>query len=171
MEAEMSVRCKEWSLLPAEIQSLLESHQRNAPIKLSDIAKRLGLTVLSATLPVGISGEIRPALGEGNFTIKVNRHDDHRRQRFTVAHELAHFLLHRQYIGNGLSDDVLYRSSLSDAKEAQANRLAADILMPMQLVKALEENARTSGVINIVSHLASAFEVSETAMQIRMDNR
>jgi Zn-dependent peptidase ImmA (M78 family) len=167
----MSTRCREWALLSGDVQSLIESYQSAAPIKLAEIAKKLGLKVLSATLPIGISGEIRPALGEGNFTIKVNRHDDHRRQRFTVAHELGHYLLHRKEIGNGLSDDVLYRSSLSDAKEAQANRLAADILMPLTLMKSLEEKARSAGVENIVSYLAEAFEVSEAAMQIRMERK
>ncbi|QBB71014.1 ImmA/IrrE family metallo-endopeptidase [Pseudolysobacter antarcticus] len=165
----MSGRSKEWAKLPPDIQTLIESQQKLAPIKLSEIARLLGIEVRSATLPMGISGEIRPSVGNGKFTIKVNRHDDPKRQRFTVAHELAHFLLHREFIGNGLSDDVLYRSSLSDAKEAQANRLAADIIMPMHLIQVIQTRAHLAGVEDIVLTLAEALNVSTIAMQIRID--
>lgn len=165
----MSEKSKEWERLTPEVRTILESRQKVVPVKLSSIAKDFGLTVLSATLPVGISGEIRPSTDIGSFVIKVNRHDDARRQRFTVAHEMAHFLLHRDYIGNGLSDDALYRSYLSDAKEAQANRLAADILMPRNLIKS--ELARLGGEAteSTVSRLADMFDVSVAAMQIRLD--
>jgi Predicted Zn peptidase len=163
----MSSRSREWAKLSVDVQALIEAQQQSAPIKLSEIARQLGVVVRSATLPVGISGEIRPSVGAGNFTIKVNRHDDPKRQRFTVAHELAHFLLHREYIGNGLSDDVLYRSSLSDTKEAQANRLAADILMPRHLIEELK--IRLLDADDVISDLAEAFNVSTTAMQIRVD--
>ena len=57
------------------------------------------------------------------------------RRRFTIAHEIAHFLLHRDKIGDQLSDDAMYRSSLSSDDERAANRLAADILMPMGLIQ------------------------------------
>ena len=68
------------------------------------------------------------------------------RYRFTLAHELAHWRLHRHlYLrraneqsliptANARPDHVL-RSHSSDPKEVQANRLAACILMPREMVK------------------------------------
>lgn len=160
---------REWENLPAEIRETIQAHQEVYPVKLSTIATALGLSVKAATLPVGISGEIRPSIGNPNkFIIKVNRHDSDRRQRFTVAHEIGHYLLHKDQIGSGIEDDVLYRSSLSDRREAEANRMAADILMPMELIDAALERAEALGIEDVASYLADEFEVSETAMKIRL---
>ena len=160
---------REWSKLDADVKDTIRTFQSEAPVKLSALAREMGLDLKASTLGVGISGEIRPIEGaEDRYLIKVNRHDPARRQRFTVAHEIAHYLLHRDQIGSGLRDDVLYRSSLSDAREAEANRLAADILMPQALVKEWLENARLLRIDDVVSYLADRFEVSEASMKIRL---
>lgn len=158
----------EWQKLDPEVRATIEAHQDSTPVKLSQLARALGVPVKAATLAPGISGEIRPE-GEG-FTIRINRHDPSKRQRFTVAHELAHFLLHADQIeAGGIADDVLYRSTLSDRREAQANRLAADILMPDALVLAGVEEAREIGVGDLVLYLAEGFATSEVAMRIKLD--
>ena len=59
------------------------------------------------------------------------------RQRFTIAHEISHFILHRHLLRSGIQDDVLYRSNQSDKIEWEANALASDILMPAEIVKKL----------------------------------
>jgi Zn-dependent peptidase ImmA (M78 family) len=160
---------REWHSLDPETIGQIRATQDGAPIRLSAIAQALGLKVISTTLPDGISGEIRPdPEAPGQFIIRVNRNDSARRQRFTVAHEIGHFLLHRDEIGNGITDDVLYRSSLSDRREAQANRMAADLLMPQDLVDEWLGNARTLKVDNVIGFLADKFNVSEAAMKIRL---
>lgn len=160
---------KEWNSLDPASRKVIADAQRDFPVKVGEIAKAFGLTVLAATLPAGVSGEIRP-FGV-SYRIKVNRHDSVPRQRFTVAHELAHFLLHRDLIGSGITDDVLYRSALSDYKEAQANRLAADILMPIEAVS--REATKRKGLPDgqVVSELSKVFGVSATAMEIRLGLR
>lgn len=160
---------REWRSLPDDMRETLIEHQTEAPVKLSVLANSLGVTVKAATLPPGISGEIRPDCDrDGRFIIRVNKHDPARRQRFTVAHELAHFLLHKDQIGAGIRDDVLYRSNVSDHREAQANRLAADILMPHQLVDQWMTAANRLGADNVIAYLADRFEVSEASMKIRL---
>jgi hypothetical protein len=156
----------EWNRLDPAVRSLIETFQDAAPVRLPDLARSLGVPVKASTLGPGISGEIRPA-DEGGFVIRVNRHDPPKRQRFTVAHELAHFLLHRDEIGTGIEDDVLYRSNLSDRREQQANRLAADILMPGGLLAEARDAAEEKGVGDIVLYLADLFAVSEAAMRIK----
>lgn len=157
----------EWQNLDEVNRATIADHQDVAPVRLSELAKALGVRVKAATLAPGISGEIRPE--DGGFVIRINRHDPAKRQRFSVAHELAHFLLHSDQIGNGIEDDVLYRSSLSDRREAQANRLAADILMPDDLVRQQVEAAHEKGVGDLVLFLAEEFAVSESAMRIKLD--
>lgn len=160
---------REWHSLDQGILATIQGHQAGAPISLSEIASALGLKVFSTTLPNGISGEIRPdPENAGRYIIKVNRNDSARRQRFTVAHEIGHFLLHRDEIGDGITDDVLYRSTLSDRREAQANRMAADLLMPQNLIDEWMDRARTLKVDNVIGFLADKFNVSEAAMKIRL---
>jgi Zn-dependent peptidase ImmA (M78 family) len=159
----------EWRMIDGETLRKIDQHLEEAPISLSAVAQSLGVKVISAVLPSGISGEIRPDPSTASgFIVRVNKNDPTRRQRFTVAHELAHFILHRDVIGNGVTDDVLYRSTLSDSREAQANRLAADLLMPQELVNTWMERARTLHVEDIVEFLSDKFGVSNSAMKIRL---
>lgn len=157
----------EWDSLDPALRAKIEAFQDAPPIRLPELARALGVPIKAATLGPGISGEIRPDGGEG-FVIRINRHDPAKRQRFTVAHELAHYLLHRSEIGTGIEDDVLYRSELSDRREQQANRLAADILMPGDLLAEAREAAEEKGVGDVVLYLADLFAVSEAAMRIKV---
>lgn len=162
----MSSRSKEWSLLTPEEARIIESYQQDFPVKVSGIAKDLGVSVKAATLEMGISGEIKSH--DDAYLIRVNRHDSKHRQRFTVAHELAHFLLHRDRIGDGIIDDILYRSALSDTLEAQANRLAADILMPIDLVLAQMKEFKDLKSEEQYEKTAQRAGVSTTALKIRL---
>ena len=100
-------------VVPAE-QRIVEKYIAERPVKLGDLAKELGLIVVRSTLGARISGQIMPSTdAPSGFEIKLNRYDSPERQRFTLAHEIAHYLLHRDSIGNGVFDNVLYRSNLS----------------------------------------------------------
>lgn len=156
----------EWSKIPHEIGNVIERHHCVTPIAIGAIARDLGLTVKKATLEAGISGEIKKD-GDG-YVIRVNRHDVKERQRFTIAHEISHYLLHRDKIGDGIVDDILYRSNLSDTLEAQANRLAADLIMPWHAIQErinMHHNLKDEA---LHEQLAKDFEVSTTAMKIRL---
>jgi len=164
-------RAREWSMVEEGSRAIVARHLDSVPVSVSAIARDLGLKVLAATLPVGVSGEIRPGGVGAGFTIRVNRHDSLARQRFTVAHEIAHFLLHREQIGSGISDDVLYRSSLSDQREAEANRLAADMLMPDSAIQRLRQEVAGQSKESMVTAIADALNVSEAAVAIRLGIR
>lgn len=160
---------REWRQISQDDRETIEAHQDAAPVRLTNIAHALGLSIKASTLPAGISGEIRPDEEHpGSYIIRVNRHDAKRRQRFTVAHEIAHYLLHEDAIGGGITDDVLYRSNVSNSQEAQANRLAADILVPENLLNQWLETAKALGIDDIVGYLADRFEVSEASMRIKL---
>jgi hypothetical protein len=145
--------------------------QSAAPVDVVGLARALGINVWKSAsttlLPVGASGLIRrddKHGGQAGYSIIVRSTDAPVRRRFTIAHEIAHFLLHRDKIGDQLSDDAMYRSSLSSDDERAANRLAADILMPMGLI---QDYMRKHGT-DEPSTLAAAFRVSEVAMRIRL---
>lgn len=160
---------REWQQLDPGVRAMIETHQAEAPVKIASLARDLRVSIKASTLSPGISGEIRPdSSASSGFIIRINRHDPTRRQRFTAAHELAHFLLHRNQIGAGIADDVLYRSALSDRREAEANRLAADLLMPDNLVQESLRTAQVLKVEDVLSYIADRLEVSEAAMKIRL---
>ena len=102
--------------------------------------------------------------GESGYAIYVNASHPPTRRRFTIAHEIAHFIRHQENIGDGVVEDALYRSAAFTSKmETEANELAADILMPWTLLNAKLQNGMTE-----IEELARYFEVSEQAMAIRL---
>lgn len=152
------------SLLPADKMDIVRRHQSAAPVEVVPIATELGHTVHYANnWPSQISGYVvRQSEGSPYFNIYVNADHHSNRRRFTIAHELAHTILHANQIGDGITEDGLLRSGLSNSIEAQANRLAADILMPWHLLgPALENETR-------IEELAKTFRVSAQAMAIRL---
>lgn len=84
------------------------------------------------------------------------------RQRFTVAHELGHFALGHE---DAPRDTGNFQSS-GDYRERQANRFAAELLMPASLVSRYFQN----GFVSSVESLASTFGVSKDAMGYRLIN-
>ena len=150
----------------AEVQAIIRPFQATAPVNVTAMAEALGLKVWEMKLPPKTSGKLfrdKKNGGSSGFSIGVNADEGYVRRRFTVAHEVAHFLLHRDLLGNGIQDDALYRSGLSSREETEANRLAADILMPYRLISKLQAEGKRS-----VGALAYALEVSSPAMQIRL---
>lgn len=152
---------------PSPIEIINSSRPANPPVNVDMLARDLGLLVFHQTgLGADIAGKIirdTRKMASAGYIIFVNASDNPRRQRFTIAHEIAHYVLHRDLIGDGITDSALYRSSLGDDYERQANRLAADILMPAQLVRAVYR----SGVVSYAP-LAEAFQVSMEAIKIRL---
>lgn len=160
---------REWRKIPDAEKQVILPLLDDVPVKIATIARALGLEVKSATLKPRISGSIQPSADSpSGFRIRVNRHESPTRQRFTIAHEIAHYLLHRDYIGDGIEDSILYRSTLSDPREAEANRLAAQLLMPeASVLKALRRHGGRANP-NVAAIMAEEFNVSEAAMGIRI---
>ena len=157
-----------WMKLDPKDRAIIEKYQKEIPMKLGALAHELGLIVKKSTLPANISGEIKEV--DGVVTIRINRHDALNRQRYTLAHEISHFLLHRHLLQAGIQDDVLYRSSLSNVIETEANKLAADILMPLNLIKELlVKHSKGTNKESMYEAVAEEMQVSVTALKIRLE--
>lgn len=151
------------------IEQISRRFRSTAPVDITGLARALGLAVRQADLGSEIAGEIFPDLyrgGPSGFTIRVNTSDSLRQKRLTVAHEIAHFLRHRDRIGNRLFDDRMYRSRLESTKEREAENLAFDLLMP----RALIANLRSAGM-NDPLQLANRFNVPLHVMKRRLGIR
>jgi Zn-dependent peptidase ImmA (M78 family) len=150
---------------------ILSEYAASYPVDVVEAAKAIGVRVFFDDLPGGVSGKIQKD-ERGGYYIVADRNEPAVRQRFTIAHELGHYMYHRSLIGDGVSDSAAYRAPdetiyeetpLERFHETQANRFAANLLMPKALIRKIElENPDIS-----VAELARLFNVSEDAMRIR----
>ena len=154
-------------MIPASARAIIEPHQCRPPIDVMAVAADFGVKIYSARLAKDVSGVLMRNDSYGapsGFVIYVDRDEPSVRQRFTAAHELGHYVLHRDCIGDRVEDNYLLRSAgLSNRQEVEANKFAADLLMPMHLIKVAMENGPYAP-----RELAEQFQVSELAMSIRL---
>lgn len=166
----MTTPSREWNRISPEDKSVVEKYLGEIPVKLGSMAKELGIVVKrSPTLPRNVSGQIT-RLPTGVYEIKINRFESMTRQRFTLAHELAHFLLHRSEIDKlgEIKDSILYRSCASETIEYEANRLATQIIMPDEAISERQKAIGNNIDESIIDQLAEEFGVSKAAMEIRI---
>lgn len=148
---------------------IVERFTSSVPVRVAELASELGLKVTRTAMPPKFSGLIQPCVeARSGFEIRVNKFDAPDRQRFTVAHEIAHFLLHRHEIGAGVVDSIMYRSTLTSRKETEANQLAADIVMPAQGVRRELSKLGSARTDEAAERMAGVFRVSVPAMKIRL---
>jgi Zn-dependent peptidase ImmA (M78 family) len=164
-------------------KELLESQGVTAPpVDIEGLAESQGYRVIYKYFDeYDLSGTvIRDA--DGSVTIGINTLHAHVRQRFSVAHEIGHAMMHLAK-GEDLIVDPPARSFFSrdktaslgeDVREIEANQFAASILMPSQLIGEVgrEVLAASSGmtVDSLVEVLAQRFDVSGQAMKFRLVN-
>lgn len=164
----MSIRRK---TIRALAERLLAEHSvRRAPVNVKSIAKSLGLVVNYSATDDSISGFLFRKLDEP-AVIGVNSGQSEVRQRFTIAHELGHYLLH----GTEMHvDRFKWRSDVSskgtDIEEKEANLFAAEFLMPEVF---LRRDIRSLSSFDLVeekkiSQLAEQYNVSVQALTFRL---
>ena len=146
----------------------------SAPIPIREIAIAEGCIVRPTVLSDDLSGMAFVKDGQKYIIFNAVHHPN--RQRFTIAHELAHHIMHEKMLGHGVHVDkgILRRDAISsggtDEVEISANAFAASVLMPERLIK-----AAISGTIDLedekmVASLAQQFAVSQVALTNRVLN-
>ncbi|MDR2125293.1 MAG: ImmA/IrrE family metallo-endopeptidase [Prevotellaceae bacterium] len=99
----------------------------------------------------------------GKWIIGVNKLHHGNRKRYTLAHELGHYILHKDK-NVDIVDTTFFRNNETDSIEYMANEFAAKLLMPEDKVRDFVDN---QGIKNI-GELAEKFEVSASAMKYRI---
>ncbi len=160
------------ALIAKRVGQLLTDAKIDAPpVDVEKLAKRTGLQVLFHpfdSAPEDISGCIIQE--DGIVAIGVNSRHGRNRQRFTIAHELGHFVLHRSTLET-VHLTRSFRSSVGeDTNEIEANAFAADLLMPESMLRAIlgDEHLDIEDASTMIDELAQKFEVSTQAMTIRL---
>jgi len=148
----------------------------NTPEELLSFASNNGISiepldVTSLTQKLGISMRMEPMIGEESGSLKKDKfgkwimtinslHHPHR-QRFTIAHELGHYIKHTILTENFI-DTTFFRNEESNQMEHEANKFAAELLMPQVLFEKY-----ITEVSKQVEDVAKYFQVSSMAVRIR----
>lgn len=148
-------------------QVLQENFISNPPIDVYEIAKNEGLEIEIRDFGDkfnAISGYIKPEIR----TIFVNSRDPENRRKFTVAHELGHWILHRDKLESEPEKyAILYRIPLGrpqhDPVEQEANFFAANLLVPDQMLTTRRDDKTEE-------QLAAEFQVSRDVIGYRLND-
>ena len=168
---------KEIRAMPKEVEHISDITQKiiddlktkEFPIPIIKIMKELGFIVGQQELEDELSGyiviseDITKKFGKDRM-ICVNSKDSLGHQRFTIAHELAHFLFDysdekAEFYNTYRTDDV------ENEAEIRANRFAAELLMPED--EFLKQYKKMGNDVQIVTKLAEYFQVSNRAIDRR----
>ncbi len=136
------------------------------PVNPIDIANAHGIEVIPKKDLENVSGSV--CNHNGHIVIEYNANENPLRQRFTIAHEIGHYLAgHVDENNKCLRDSSKsYSKKNYDFQEVEANRLAAEILMPKKILEQYVFDKHTTSI----TELAEIFDVSELAMQYRLKN-
>lgn len=113
-------------------------------------------------IPKDSAGGSIAVMGKGNFTIYLSKATSHKRDVFTIAHEIGHYFLHSRLGEVPISAS---RSGDIDETEREANSFAAAFLMPEAKVRRIFDEKDGN-----LPALADAFNVSLSAMNWRCVN-
>jgi len=172
---------------------LIEEHEFSMfedapPVNVDKIAKLLGIEV-SMCAPSG-PADLR-TIGkitlepESKAKVWINPLENSYipRKRFTLAHEIGHFCMHRSESATTFVDtkSTMNRSeSYWDKHEFEANNFAADLLMPARLIRKVgknvianykeKNNVERMPLSIFKDKMAVEFNVSSAAMEFRLKN-
>jgi Zn-dependent peptidase ImmA (M78 family) len=157
-----------------QVQKILKDNKiQRPPVPLEKIAESYGIEIRYEPAEEELSGALIRK-GRNKVVIGVNSFHHPNRQRFTIAHEIAHFLLHE---GIKVHVDQDFRVNLRDEQsskavsweEIEANGFAAELLMPTAFITRDTQRFQTFDE-QTKQRLANRYRVSKHAMGLRLAN-
>lgn len=135
------------------------------PIKVSEIAKNLGLEIYDAVFD---RDDVAGMLKANEKKILIAKNDNPQRRRFSIAHEIGHYVLHyyaKLFKEEDNKKHISFRDNTSSLgfsiREIEANFFAANLLMPENKIRELSANFD-------LEEMAYFFRVSRLAMGHRL---
>jgi hypothetical protein len=138
------------------------------PVNERLFARKLGIAEIT---PASIASDgYIGRRSDGRFVIRYSDESPRHRQRFTIAHEIAHLLL-----AHATGEDILTvkdrRNGPDSAEELLANRVAAEILMPSPLFECSLRELASRGIRSpwkAINELRRRFDVAASAVALRI---
>jgi hypothetical protein len=139
------------------------------PVPIDDIAAAAGISDIQVLQTTGFEGALITDDCKGDGIILVNARSRPERRRFTIGHELGHFLnpWHKPPSGGFKckKEDMLVRAHGGNAQirmEVEANLFSAEMLMPEKIFRR-DLNKLTSPGLEHIVELADSYETSKLA--------
>ena len=152
---------------------LLEDNKlMKLPINVEKLASKLGISIEFQDLDDNVSGFLVKKDVKNIIGINENHHPV--RRRFTISHEIGHYILHvtQPLFVDFYKGSMLYRSNHKSKNykiEKEANQFAASLLMPKQLIeKELLKLSNSLDYEDKIYELSHTFQVSKQAMDFRL---
>ncbi len=144
-------------------------------VEIEETVNKMGIALEKLSdLPNELSGFIQFIPESKSFEMLINSTHSPVRQRFTIAHELGHFVLHKDKI---IERGRLNRGPKSDNEidfddrlEKEANAFAAGVLMPEAQVTHWYKILKPTDPVRVLDRMADLFEVSKDSMYWRLKN-
>ncbi len=169
-----AIERRAWSLL-------MRAKVKRPRVEVEALAELLGARIKPVDAEDDISGAI--VCDGARISIGVNSRHSSNRRRFTIAHEIGHLVLHDaeaqidhgypQVVHRGLKLAAFRDHTSSegiDAREIEANRFAAALLMPGEFLKKSLKARPMPLREPDVRELAKEYGVSVQAMTLRLMN-
>ena len=188
---KLMIKEKEKKIIDQLIKDYNSNQEINdqIPVKIVEKIKEqnIELNELCYDLHDEVLGEIKKE--NGKYKINIQGYDFNYRRRFTMAHELGHYKLHKDLLDeegldDGLSYEAMYRKNakISSIEETQANKYAIEMLVPKELIisivkelnkikeipRIIDENGEANN-LNLIEYLSNRFEVSKIALGFRLN--
>jgi len=172
----MAIRRKQIRQL---VESLLAQHKiKDGPVPVDMIAQTLGIEIKLDKVDDGLSGFIVRDRQSKKAIIGANKSHHLHRRRFTIAHELGHFLLHEGHTVHLDENRGAFRINLRSAESAsgedndekEANLFAAELLMPVAFLQQdlLGKDLDLLDDSDFLDKLARKYKVSVQALTFRL---
>lgn len=151
------------------IQSLKKCGIFGNPLELpiEDIALALGVMNVQAINIDGAQGRILIEDDEAIISYNNNIHNESKR-RFVIAHELGHFLLHKDIfskIAHIDDEKTLSEWYAKGVHEKEANQFAAELLMPSELYMRQVRGKMFN--FDLIKSVANSFQTSLTSTLLK----
>ncbi|MGF1456279.1 MAG: ImmA/IrrE family metallo-endopeptidase [Alphaproteobacteria bacterium] len=142
------------------------------PVPIEDIAHAVDISDVAPIGASGFEGGLVTDRDKSQGVILVNRSSDRRRQRFTVGHELGHFLMPLHLPDEGTQfmctaadmrkSETSKTMDRATRMEAEANRFSACMLMPANLFR--RDLARSAAPdLELLLRMARKYDTSKEA--------
>lgn len=137
---------------------------RTTPVRVLSIANTLGVEVFEQAMEGGSGYSCFCA--EGRSQIVLNAAEPVLHKRFSLAHQLGHFVLQHGVPGEAqpwLEVPQNFKSNAHERPEAEANAFALQLLLPTDALRlAVQSGTRTTDA------LSQLFQVSEAGVRHRL---
>lgn len=144
------------------------------PIPIEDLAKAVGITVIHRLETASFEGGLVTQPERVDGVILVNGNGSRQRQRFTIGHELGHYLIiAHQPVRPGQftcsTEDMAIRTADRDDRakrmEMEANRFSAAMLMPLARFRPEMRNLGKPDLDHVIA-LADRYDMSKEATAV-----